>query len=75
MKVTVGKAGSVPSWELSVFSMGDGEGKPLTIIKDDAVFHYVGIGWIKMRPAIQADADEFPVVIYPGKGRPQQIIV
>ena len=65
MKIQPGTAGTVDSKTLSSFTMGDGSGKPTTIIKDGTLFRYVGIGWVEIRKATQADADQYPVVVYP----------
>jgi len=64
LAIVPGKAGTVAAEELTVFQMGDGEGKPIQAINPEGtLILYVGIGWVEQRPAIQADADNYPLII------------
>lgn len=49
--------------DLSPLRMGcGGEGKPDYVIDGGTLYHYVGIGWISVRPATPRDYKLYPQV-------------
>ncbi len=42
--------------------MGNGAGKPNTVIDGDRVMHYIGIGWIEERKATAEDRRKYPTL-------------
>ena len=56
-------AGTIAAYLLETARMGDGAGKPDKVIVDGVLMAYVGIGWIRLREATDADYQTYPVAV------------
>ena len=60
LSIIPGKAGTIARTQTDPLYMGC---KVRRVIDNERVYNYVGFGWVDEGPAVQTDANRFPVVV------------